>query len=79
MEYRDRYWMVHNPKNQDRPVIQHATEGAATEEAERLAALQIGDTFYVLEAVAAYQVIIPRPQRIYMQYPVREITEEVPI
>lgn len=43
------FWMVWNPQG-TQPVHQHETEQSAIAEAERLARLNQGQRFYVLEA-----------------------------
>lgn len=44
-----KFWMVWNPKR-DTPAYQHHSHEAAVSEAERLARLNPGQRFYVLEA-----------------------------
>lgn len=46
----DQFWMVWNP-NRNPPMFMHATEVAAEAEAERLAKLNPGERFFVLEAI----------------------------
>lgn len=65
----DRYWMVHNPINRD-PQVKHLTKSSAETEASRLASKHIGETFFVLEAINAFQVEIPGPSRVYLFNPV---------
>ncbi len=48
----DRFWLVWNP-NGNAPRFKHETESSARQEAERLARLHSGETFILLEAVAA--------------------------
>jgi len=50
-----KFWMVWNP-NRRVPTYRHATEHGATQEAERLAALNPGERFYVLVALRAREV-----------------------
>jgi hypothetical protein len=54
-----KFWMVYNPKRQA-PKRQHQTFGDASEEAARLAKLQPGDQFFILEALTVY-VGVPQP------------------
>lgn len=46
----NQFWMVWNP-NRNQPVYRHDTEASAETEAERLARLNPGEQFFVLEAV----------------------------
>lgn len=46
----DLFWMVFNPQA-GAPVYRHPTEKAARTEAERLARINPGQTFYVLQTV----------------------------
>lgn len=48
------FWMVWNPQRQP-PSHRHPTRHAAEQEAERLALLQPGHKFYVLEALSFCQ------------------------
>jgi hypothetical protein len=66
MEYRDRYWMVHN-RNNLTPTVQHADKYSAQEEAKRLAAKHVGETFFILEAASAFCVIMPEPIECFIQ------------
>lgn len=45
------FWMVWNPAARP-PVVRHPSEQAATQEAERLARLNPGEQFFVLEAIS---------------------------
>ncbi len=47
----NQFWMVWNPAR-NQPTHRHASEQSAITEAERLARLNRGEQFYVLEAVA---------------------------
>ena len=49
LEYRNKYYMVHNPNHPADP-RQHPTKPIAIAEAKRLSAQHVGQTFYVLEA-----------------------------
>lgn len=50
------FWLVWSPKGERPPKYRHFTVGAATTEAERLARLHPGQTFVVLQSVAARTV-----------------------
>lgn len=49
------FWLVWNPKGRA-PTHRHASEASATDEAERLARVNRGETFVVLESVCSRQV-----------------------
>lgn len=49
------FWMIWCPARNP-PSFMHDTEAAAETEAERLARLNPGDLFFILEAVQMYQV-----------------------
>ena len=49
------FWLVWNPKREV-PTHRHNTKQSAINEAERLARLQRGDTFYILQAVQAISI-----------------------
>jgi len=55
MQNNDPFWLVWNPKGHA-PTYQHGTLDQATSEAERLARTNPGQTFIVLESVAALVV-----------------------
>lgn len=55
------FWMVWSPTGNP-PRVKHDSEGRATVEAERLARANPGDTFIVLEAIAAR--VVENMQRI---------------
>lgn len=57
-----KYWMVHNPNN-SKPTMRHDTVKAAFDEAERLAAANPGQTFYVLESTYSFCTEKPRVVR----------------
>lgn len=48
----EQFWMVWNP-NRNPPAYRHTSQAAAEAEAERLARLNPGEHFIVLEAVSA--------------------------
>lgn len=65
-----KFWMVWNPRRNP-PTCRHGTEGSATKEAERLAALYPGQRFYVLAAIKAREV--NNMQRIELSEPESEL------
>ena len=58
---REQFYMVYNP-NGKTPKVQHATHAAAKAEAQRLAALQPNDQFYILRSRGAAVIAeTPKP------------------
>ena len=51
----ERFWVVWNPQR-GLPRMTHPNEALARKEAERLARLQPGEQFYILQAVAVCQI-----------------------
>lgn len=62
-EIRDAFWLVWSPTGATPPRRRHATESAATAEAERLARVHIGHAFYAVQAIALRTV--PDPMQRY--------------
>lgn len=58
MKPNESFWMVWN-ENGGRPAYRHASRAAANTEAERLAKLNPGERFVVLQAVAVVRVQNP--------------------
>lgn len=61
------FWMVWSPEGRS-PTHKHELQSLAAKEAERLARMNPGNTFYVLEAVEARQV--NDMKRVVMQRPI---------
>ncbi|MFA9204880.1 MAG: hypothetical protein ACEQSH_00330 [Bacteroidia bacterium] len=55
----DAFWVVWNTKR-DVPMMQHPTRKSALKEAERLAAIEPGTEFFVLESAASVVVHAPK-------------------
>jgi len=55
MEHEFQFWVVWNPQ-QTGPTVRHSSAQVAKAEAERLAAAQPGDRFYVLKALRYSQM-----------------------
>ena len=55
----DKYWMVHNFDNGQKPKVKHKTQRAAEEEATRLAKLHPGHSIVVLEAIQIHRAETP--------------------
>lgn len=55
MNAADPFWLVWNPRGRA-PTVRHPSLHSATSEAERLARLDEGEEFIVLQAVAGRQV-----------------------
>lgn len=59
----EKFWLVWNPAGNS-PRYKHPSEESAEREAERLAALNPSDSFYVLEALTCSRNIAVRTTRL---------------
>ena len=55
-----KYWFVHKPVSGNAPKVKHESYKSAADEARRLAQLNPGVTFFVLEAVSAFVTETPK-------------------
>ncbi len=62
------FWMVWNPMGRA-PTFKHRTKGGAQLEAERLARLNRGETFFVLEAVSMSKAVDVETTTLRMEIP----------
>lgn len=67
METERKFWMVWAPQGHA-PTKKHQTREAAEAEAERLATMHIGQSFFVLKSVCGMRAVKPLVLRIDMVY-----------
>jgi hypothetical protein len=75
MSQQRQFWMIWNPEG-NMPRFCHDTEAAAETEAERLARLNPGQSFYILEAVQRYRV--DSLQRMHLRPQQPEFADDIP-
>lgn len=61
----DKFWMVWG-KGTSRPTMQHPSEESAVIEATRLAGINQGSEFFILEATKVFKTATPPPTPIEM-------------
>lgn len=63
------FWLVWNP-SRGMPTVRHPSALSARKEAERLAVIQPGEAFYVLQAVARAESMRPVEYTILVKAPI---------
>ena len=72
------FWLVWNAQGARAPRYQHRTAESAGEEAERLAGLNPGESFYVLHATEVRRTAEAPVERIELSARVAEADDEIP-
>lgn len=60
------YWMVHGGAMNQPSTVMHFSQASAEFEAKRLAEVNVGKPFFVLEALSVFQVTLPTARQSFL-------------